>query len=266
MSGDKDEPLASDLDEDLFDFGEAMIAEDDADIDLDEIFAAFGELESAPAAVAAPIAPPIAGGPQAESAPSAATEPEDDLFGVEEMIGSGESALEEANELLGEMLAEPEIPPGRQETGSGAGRVVDAALSRPVLAILVATTLMNMALAGLTYKNAGDMRVELLEAGAEMEQTARDVRNSMNEQRLAVSESFMPITPLDPENHPVFETAEQEIASGEYADARRRLYSLLAVVDRLAPEERGEVEARAGFLLARSLRDEALTREHEEGR
>ena len=62
------------------------------------------------------------------------------------------------------------------------------------------------------------------------------------------------------EQHPALELAAQEIGSGDYARARQRIYALLSIVDRLAPEERTAIESRASFLLARAYHMEALAR------
>lgn len=54
-----------------------------------------------------------------------------------------------------------------------------------------------------------------------------------------------------------FQTIETHIAARDFATARRLLYGKLAILDRLAPNERDPIEARALFLLAESDRQEA---------
>jgi len=54
-----------------------------------------------------------------------------------------------------------------------------------------------------------------------------------------------------------FQTIESHIAANDFATARRLLYGKLAILDRLAPNERDPIEARALFLLAEADRSEA---------
>jgi hypothetical protein len=54
-----------------------------------------------------------------------------------------------------------------------------------------------------------------------------------------------------------FQTIESHIDARDFATARRLLYGKLAILDRLAADERDPIEARALFLLAESDRQEA---------
>ncbi len=63
-----------------------------------------------------------------------------------------------------------------------------------------------------------------------------------------------------PERHPTFALAHEEIERGEYGLARRRIYGLLSIVDRLNTDERAVIEARAHYLLAEAQHLEALGR------
>jgi hypothetical protein len=54
-----------------------------------------------------------------------------------------------------------------------------------------------------------------------------------------------------------FQTIESHITANDFATARRLLYGKLAILDRLAPNERDPIEARALFLLAEADRSEA---------
>lgn len=66
---------------------------------------------------------------------------------------------------------------------------------------------------------------------------------------------------LDPAHaHPTLDEAREELARGEYSSARRRVYGLLAVVDRLEDPRRAALEADCQFLIAQSLHLEALER------
>jgi hypothetical protein len=56
------------------------------------------------------------------------------------------------------------------------------------------------------------------------------------------------------------ELAAQEIQAGEMLSARKRLHRLLAMVDRVEPELRADVEARARYLIADSYSEQAARR------
>lgn len=58
--------------------------------------------------------------------------------------------------------------------------------------------------------------------------------------------------------HSTFAAVEADLERGDWGTARQRLYALLAIADRLDSQTRAEVEPRANFLLADTLRLEAL--------
>jgi hypothetical protein len=62
-----------------------------------------------------------------------------------------------------------------------------------------------------------------------------------------------------PEGYRSLDLARQEIERGDHAFARRRLYSLLAVVDGIQEPARGDIEARAGLAIGDSYRLQAST-------
>lgn len=56
---------------------------------------------------------------------------------------------------------------------------------------------------------------------------------------------------------PSFASVSERLATGDFASARRLLYAKLALLDRLPPVQRNEVEARALFMLAETDRAQA---------
>jgi hypothetical protein len=66
--------------------------------------------------------------------------------------------------------------------------------------------------------------------------------------------------PLPAFDQVALEIAQREMERGLYPSARRRLYGVLALADRIDPERRADVEARLGFLIADSYRFEAELR------
>ena len=257
---DKTENPDIDLDEDLFDFGDASLVdtfdgEDDAD--LDEIFAAFQEV-------------------QLDEAPE--EEEEDDLPALDE-----EHVLEDffqPEESLPEPASEEEpaaqnvwtperaIAPGggaparrRPKAEKEPGQVVvRAGLSHSALWALVAVVSVNGLIAIVTLNGMSTMRNTVVEVGRHVTATADEIRSGAYEQARVLNELQTPIVPLDAEEHPTFDRARADITEGQYTTARRRLYALLSIIDRLDAEPRAKVEARAQFLLAEALHLEALVR------
>ncbi len=69
-----------------------------------------------------------------------------------------------------------------------------------------------------------------------------------------------PASPLAPHEETTLLLARQEIDDGEHVQARKRLYRLLAVADRIDAELRKNIEARAMYLVGDSYRRQADTR------
>ncbi|MBI5362988.1 MAG: hypothetical protein HZA53_07395 [Planctomycetes bacterium] len=67
--------------------------------------------------------------------------------------------------------------------------------------------------------------------------------------------------PLAAFERTTLELARQELQTGEVLSARKRLHRLLALADRMDPELKSDVEARARFLVAESYRAQAATKE-----
>ncbi len=254
-----------DLDEDLFNFDEiapdvAEHAEDD--LDLEEIFAAFQDMDTEddgdgeqgapeeigaeapppqPAAAACPTPAPAA--PPAFPAPSAFAPPQPGSPDpLDRMYGAPASGAPLAG-------------------GRASGPLVPGVIGKGVVMVVIAMTLLNAVIALYTFKNSSDMRDDLNEAAREMSETAADIRLGVEEQAQAVTSSFMPVVPPEPENHATFDRALADIETGNFAKARERVYALLAVVDRMPPESRHDVESRAAYLLAKSYHAEAVARE-----
>ncbi len=75
----------------------------------------------------------------------------------------------------------------------------------------------------------------------------------------ALSHATAPTTahPLAAFEETTLDLARQEIQAGEVLSARKRLYRMLALADRIDSELRADVEARARFLIAESYRSQA---------
>lgn len=236
-----------DLDEDLFDFAgvRAETEADEPDEDLEEIFASFRdpdlekeldelarvpntratlEQESeAPTPEAPPVVPPPPVAPAATWTHVPATPPADQ-------------------------------PPERPVAVAPA----PARLSRGVVAIAAAVTVLNSALAIVVLGRRDAVGpFQAVTAGLEQESGTTDSRRPT-----PVHETELP----DPDglgvihSHPVLDEARAQISRGEYASARQRVYGLLAIIDRLEDPRRSALEADCQYLIAQSLHLEALAR------
>ncbi len=76
----------------------------------------------------------------------------------------------------------------------------------------------------------------------------------------ATERTSSPTAPLSPHEETTLLLAQQEIDDGEHVQARKRLYRLLAVADRIDAELRPGIEARAMYLVGDSYRRQAEAR------
>lgn len=105
--------------------------------------------------------------------------------------------------------------------------------------------------------------------------TVREMRLGANETRAALpaalasepvahataqAQQLQSAPPIEPFEKTTLTLAEQEIRTGEFAAARRRLYRLLAMADRIDAGLRESIEMRASYMLADSYRLQALAR------
>jgi hypothetical protein len=226
------EQVGFDLDEDLFNFDEVASPEEAADSSEELIAALESESISRHARVE-------------DSAPAAATvaarspEPSD---------------LARAPSATG-------VPVATVSAGAAAAgdRGASPWLSRVSLVLLASVTALNALVAVVVMRNTSEVREGLEEVGSSMESTVRRLEDQVLEAARAEVSAVEPLPTSDAARHPALELAVEEITAGDFARARQRIYSLLAIVDRLAPADRDAIESRASFLLARSYHLEALS-------
>lgn len=250
--GGLDEALAAqdfDPDEDLFDFASLEsgggFAADDA-LDIDEFLEAVGEGESF-------------GSVDSETVEALAEE--DDLF-VQEALRS--APAEQASPALADIDAELEMAEGQAPVASEpAGTRQPVAAQGPLVlagggrtwawwlagvAILVGT---NLAVATFLEADRDIARVNLEEARASLVEATAELA-----ERRAADAAFLTDlrTPLAlPETDPTsaFAQVHEALEVEDFGLARRRLYALLATVDRReSPDERDTIEAHAAFMIA----------------
>lgn len=294
----KKEETAVDLDFDLFDFAEVM--PDDAhnveeDLDLDKILSAFqeeedngelaaqavekeelddelfngafkpaeGEQAEAPAAAPAekPAPAPKAQAPKAQAAKAQAPK-------AKAPRKVSEKAAQAAAEKVAAAPASPKAPPEPSAEPASDAAPAEAPprrrsmLGSSVLAAFLAMTLLNGLIAVVTLRSAHGLKGEMQSASAEMSEAALKLSTQVEEPPLEPPPAREgPRTAPLTDDGAAFERAEADIQEGRCAEARKRIYGLLAVIDRTPERQRAELEARSAFLLADSYRAEALKAE-----
>lgn len=116
--------------------------------------------------------------------------------------------------------------------------------------MLVAFTLLNVGLIGLTWRMSSAVQDQVGEATRYIVQATNEIQAKAGERVVRVESAQQPVVTSDPSRHTTFALVRTDLDNGDFAMARRRLYSLLAVADRLDEEVRESVEARAQFMLA----------------
>jgi len=270
---DRENPAGFDPDEDLFAFGDKTLVtpfESEETEDLEEIFATFQAQEAETSAQAAAAPPP----PKAEAShpatpPARALEapPAPAHAGARAPATRAETLVREPSPAAPRAIETTSVPSGERSRRK-------TILAGASLAILAAVVLVNGLVALITLRTAADLHANLARHDTLAErgvgepshapEAGRPWRGSAPEVREESEAGPLPLVPPDPEQHPVFERARQEIEHGEYAAARRRLYALLAVIDRLEPSSREEIEARTHYFLARAFHLEAVARMEDE--
>jgi hypothetical protein len=240
-----DEALAAeefDLDEDLFDFASLEsgggFAADDA-LDIEEFLEAVGEGESF-GSVDSDAVEALAGG--------------DDLLADTEA-----SAAEAAAPALASIDAELEVAEGTAPVASGPapapqGQLVLAGGGRTWawwlagVAILVGT---NLAVATFLSADRDIARDNLEQARASLVEATAELAERRAADAAFLSDLRTPLALPETDPTSAFAQVHEALDIEDFALARRRLYALLATVDRReSPEERETIEAHAAFMLA----------------
>jgi hypothetical protein len=253
------QPPAFDPDEDLFDFaGVVRQADSEPEEDLDEIFASFRDAPPAEELLAVPTA-------SASHAPAPLLAPTASPSTPLVLAASAAPVASPAATLHAEPRpAEPapraratpdEAPPAERARETRVPAARRARSTKSMVAIALAVTLLNSALAVVALR-----RPKPLPRPPQADEHA-------SEALAAPAREPQRAVPLpDPDEvdvahaHPTLDEARAEIARGEYASARQRVYGLLAIIDRLEEPRRSALEGDCQFLIAQSLHLEALAR------
>ncbi len=273
-----------DLDEDLFDFDEIeREARNEDDIALEDIFASFddegvsamegasddeliGVEDVAATPASAPPPPPVASAPSAASpppaAPAAAAQAHAPAALPTPAVAPGFAPAQPQGHAPAQVApAHAPAPAVYYAQQPGAPAAASSGLSRGMLLLIATVTTMNALVAFFVLRSAGDMRTEIKDEIGQFAKTAGEIKQEAYLQSASLQHAITPVSAPVASNHPTFDLVRDDIAKGQYAVARQRIYSLLSIVDRLDPDERQKVESRANYLLAQSIHLEALTRE-----
>ena len=127
------------------------------------------------------------------------------------------------------------------------------ALSPALLAVLLALVAVNLGLAALVVRAMSAVQSTVVDVGEQMASARAEAPAPM----VAPEPVLAPAADTRPEGPAALERAQAQLAAGAFERGRQTLFALLAVIDRVPAEVRGDVEARARFLLADSWRLEA---------
>ncbi len=142
---------------------------------------------------------------------------------------------------------------------ASAGTVVHQKLSMSPLAALLlgGIVLVNVTLMLFAWNSVQSVKRLVLDVTHDVADTTSELRAESARRNQRVALDSEPVFGALPEGYRTLEVARERIQRGEHARARRMLYGLLAVIDRIEAPARSEVEAQAGFLIADSFAIEA---------
>lgn len=228
-------------DEDLFDFDELLAAKKQAgalDQDLDDVLAA---VESAKQEVAQSVKPPAA-----KPVPSAAP-------------GSTPAMARAPWAEPAPTGVRPVTPAAPQPAAVSTTTVVHQKLTMSPLAgvLLAGVVLVNVTLMLFAWRSIDSVKRMVLDVGHDVADTTSELRAESTRRNEITALQSEPVFGALPEGYRTLEVARERMRRGEHARARRMLYGLLSVIDRIEQPARSEVEAQAGFLIADSYRIEA---------
>ena len=179
----------------------------------------------------------------------------DDAVNIDDILAD----IDEEQPAAVAPASESEIAPAARTGPTATTPVAEppepVAAARPALRststyLVLAFTTLNLALIGLTWRMSASVKDEIGEATRFIVQATHEIQAQTGKHVERIESVQQPVVASDPSQHTTFALARTDLDAGEYAAARRRLYALLAVADRLDVDVRESVEARAQFMLA----------------
>lgn len=249
-------PPPVETDEDLFNFDELLGAKkqkealnDELDAVLEAVDAAKGNVASeVPRASAKPAEQPAASAEAAKSTAKAAAAP----------------AVTTPSPAAPTPAAKPAQKAAAVASADGAAgaptqTVIHQKLSMSPLAaaLLAGIVLVNVTLIVVAWTSVQSVKQLVLDVTHDMVDTTSELRAESTRRNERTAFETEPVFGALPEGFRTLEVAKQRMERGEHERARRMLFGLLSVIDRIEQPARSEVEAQAGFLIADSYRIEA---------
>jgi len=124
-------------------------------------------------------------------------------------------------------------------------------------ALLAGIVMVNVTLIVVAWTSVQSVKQLVLDVTHDMVDTTSELRAESTRRNERTAFETEPVFGALPEGFRTLEVAKQRMERGEHERARRMLYGLLSVIDRIEQPARSEVEAQAGFLIADSYRIEA---------
>lgn len=271
MADQQDSPMEES--EDLFNFDELAATPNASGEDAGELNSDGPDLGTA-ASGGAPASAAVAAPPISQS---------DDLFDFDDLVDSPSAPSDEEVAALDDLLSDlPDLDETPKELQSPlnssdkpesssvvadlvndaaadeANVLVRSARSPMTLIGIAVLAAVNLALIGVTWKSNKNLRQEVQQVAGDFMRQAEDFNEKTDSQINRIKMVSGPIVSDDPGQQQTFANVLEDFERGDYPLARRRLYSLLSIIDRLEPDARKDVESRARFFLADSLRLQAL--------
>lgn len=237
---------------------------------------------SAPQATAAPAsAPKVAAAPVTTPAPAAQSAATNTARARD--VAQAADLIDDLETVLEEPIDEPRSRLGRKPAGGIQRVLLNNGSPSMLLVGMLALNLLTFGFFWLTSNNFRDgidgLRDELLLAshgntpgpvppapvrtGSESA-TSTPPPEHVNDTAPAPVHDTTPTTqpahPLEAFEQTTLSLAAQEVKDGEFVAARKRLYRLLALADRIDASLRDDVEARARFLIAQSYEAQAAAK------
>lgn len=243
------------IEDDLFDFDELLR---EISQDPDELGAAFDAVLATTSGASDPFAAPAAEQPPAPlPAPTHRVRPTPPPLAPAPVVAT---AL--APQPVRPVAPAAPVQPAPQPVAALPASVVTTVLQRITLspgliAVLVLFALLNLGLVAVVVRAFTSVQSTVVEVGHQVVQSTDAVREEASALAADYHESALPVVSDRPEGLTAIERARAQFEVGAWESGRQTLFALLAVIDRVPPEVRGNVEARARFLLADSWRLEA---------
>ena len=241
--------------EDLFDFasgGDEAAAPDADEIDIESFLSAVGELD----------------------AEDEARSDLSDLSIADDLSTSWIGSSSTKGEADPKEAADPEVQsaePSRPRRPMQAARTVEHTggpllldLPWTVIAGGAALIALNAWLVFTLWSGQYEAQESLGRARMELEAAADAVAAQIERDADRIARTNAPLVAPVVDGTSTLGHVRHSLELGDYALARRQLYALLSIIDRLAPGRREDIEARASFLLADVDRLEAEARRAEE--